>query len=225
MEIDFPSARRSPLAAAAPRAPRASWPSRRKMRRKNRRDDITPIRLRPRLRRQPRPARTRRALPARPSRPSPAGPAAVCPAPPSCPSLHFSPCGEAKCVSGPAGRGASRLARAGVLDPTSSTPSQRNEVIAVLSRASPLRWGEMQARRLRPRRVCPAEKSHTGCAGAAGGRPPAQARGGGVLVANPVSEWPFGSPLVRKARTTNNSRPVTACLPGIARNFSAFSFP
>ena len=33
------------------------------------------------------------------------------------PSLHFSPRGEAKCVRGPSGRGASRLARAGVLEP------------------------------------------------------------------------------------------------------------
>ena len=32
------------------------------------------------------------------------------------PSLHFSPRGEAKCVRGPSGRGASRLARAGVLE-------------------------------------------------------------------------------------------------------------
>ena len=31
-------------------------------------------------------------------------------------SLHFSPRGEAKCVRGPSGRGASRLARAGVLE-------------------------------------------------------------------------------------------------------------
>ena len=45
-------------------------------------------------------------------------------------------------------------------------PSKRNEVLAVLSRASPVRWGEMQARLLRPRRVRPAEKSRTGCAGA-----------------------------------------------------------
>ena len=33
------------------------------------------------------------------------------------PNLHFSPRGEAKCVRGPSGRGASRLARAGVLEP------------------------------------------------------------------------------------------------------------
>ena len=32
------------------------------------------------------------------------------------PSLHFSPRGEAKCVRGASGRGASRLARAGVLE-------------------------------------------------------------------------------------------------------------
>ena len=32
-------------------------------------------------------------------------------------SLHVSPRGEAKCVRGPSGRGASRLARAGVLEP------------------------------------------------------------------------------------------------------------
>ena len=48
---------------------------------KNRGGDITPIRLRRKLRRQPRPARPLAASPARPSRPSPAdpaGPAAVC---------------------------------------------------------------------------------------------------------------------------------------------------
>ncbi|MDE0294114.1 MAG: hypothetical protein OXI93_07970 [Bryobacterales bacterium] len=31
-------------------------------------------------------------------------------------NLHYSPRGEAKCVRGPSGRGASRLARAGVLE-------------------------------------------------------------------------------------------------------------
>ena len=31
-------------------------------------------------------------------------------------SLHFSPRGEVKCVRGPSGRGASRLARAGILE-------------------------------------------------------------------------------------------------------------
>ncbi len=62
------------------------------------------------------------------------------------PSLHFSPSGEAECVRGPAGRGASRLARAGVLDSTLSTASKRNEVMAVLSRASPVRRCERQAR-------------------------------------------------------------------------------
>ena len=35
---------------------------------------------------------------------------------PQAASLHFSPRGEAKCVRGPSGRGASRLARAGVLE-------------------------------------------------------------------------------------------------------------
>ena len=55
-------------------------------------------------------------------------------------SLHFSPRGEKKCVRRPSGRGASRLARAGVLDSTSSTASKRNEVMAVLSRASAIRW-------------------------------------------------------------------------------------
>ena len=76
----------------------------------------------------------------------------------------------------------------------------------------------------RSRRVRPVKKSRTGCAGAADGRPSAQAHRGRVLVANPVSEWPFGSPLVRKGRTTKNRRPdrrtrrqVTACLPTVAR--------
>ena len=75
----------------------------------------------------------------------------------------------------------------------------------------------------RPRRVRPVEKSCTGCAVAAGGRPSAQAQGGRVLVANQVSAWPFGSPLVRKGRTTKNRRPdrcdrrpVNASLPAIS---------
>ena len=152
-----------------PRAPRASLPSRRKKRRKNRGGDITPIRL-------------RRSLffvaPATPagtaSGARPADPAAVCPAPPGCPGLP------------------------------------------------------------RPRRVRAVEPSCTGCAGAAGGRASAQAHRGRVLVANQVSEGPFGSPWVRKGRTTKNRRPdrrarrpVNACLltsaqncpelPGIAR--------
>ena len=63
-------------------------------------------------------------------------------------SLHFSPRGEAKCVRGPSGlgasraeeKGASRLARAGVLDSTLSTASKRNEVLAVVSRASTVGW-------------------------------------------------------------------------------------
>ena len=41
-------------------------------------------------------------------------------------SLYFSPSGVAKCVRGLAGRDASRLARAGVLDSTLSTASKRN---------------------------------------------------------------------------------------------------
>ena len=69
MEIDLPSARRLPLAVAAPRATRASLPSRRKKRRKNRGGDITPIRLQRRLRRQPR--RDRQGPPGHP-RPGPA---------------------------------------------------------------------------------------------------------------------------------------------------------
>ena len=56
------------------------------------------------------------------------------------PGLHFSPRGEAKCVRGPSGRGASRLARAGVLDSTLSTASKRNEVLAVVSCASTVGW-------------------------------------------------------------------------------------
>ena len=59
----------------------------------------------------------------------------------------------------------------------------------------------------RPRRVRPVEPSCTGCAGAAGGRASAQAHRWRVLVANQVSEWPFGSPWVRKGRTTKNRRP------------------
>ena len=59
----------------------------------------------------------------------------------------------------------------------------------------------------RPRRVRPVEPSRTGCAGAAGGRASAQAHRWRVLVANQVSAWPFGSPWVRKGRTTKNRRP------------------
>ena len=59
----------------------------------------------------------------------------------------------------------------------------------------------------RPRRVRAIEKSRTGCAGAAGGRASAQAHRGRVLVANPVFAGPFGSPWVRKGRTTKNRRP------------------
>ena len=55
-------------------------------------------------------------------------------------SLHFSPRGEAKWVRGPPGRGARRLARAGVLDGTLSTASKRNEVLAVVWRASTVGW-------------------------------------------------------------------------------------
>ena len=54
--------------------------------------------------------------------------------------LHFSPRGEAKWVRGPSGRGASRLARTGVLDSTLSTASKRNEVLAVVSRVSTVGW-------------------------------------------------------------------------------------
>ena len=79
----------------------------------------------------------------------------------------------------------------------------------------------------RPRRVRPVEPSCTGCAGATGGRASAQAQGGRVLVANPVSAWPFGWPLVRKGRTTRNRRPdrctrspVNASLLTSARNCS-----
>ena len=55
-------------------------------------------------------------------------------------SLHFSPRGEAKCVREPSGRGASRLARAGVLDSTLSTASKRNEVLVLVSCASTVGW-------------------------------------------------------------------------------------
>ena len=72
----------------------------------------------------------------------------------------------------------------------------------------------------RPRRVRAIEKSRTGCAGAAVGRASAQAHRGRVLLANQGSAGPFGSPWVRKGRTTKNRRPdrracrpVTACLP------------
>ena len=72
----------------------------------------------------------------------------------------------------------------------------------------PIRPGRLRSARLpRPRRVRPVEKSRTGCAGAAGGRASAQAQGGCVFLANQVSEWPFGSPLVHKGHTTRNRRP------------------
>ena len=55
-------------------------------------------------------------------------------------SLYFSPRGKAEWVRGPSGRGASCLARAGVLDSTLSTASKRNEVLAVVSRAPAVMW-------------------------------------------------------------------------------------
>ena len=55
-------------------------------------------------------------------------------------SLHVSPRGEVKCVRGSSGRGASRLARAGVLKSTSSTASKCNEVMVVVSRAPTVMW-------------------------------------------------------------------------------------
>ena len=55
-------------------------------------------------------------------------------------SLHVSPRGEAKCVRGASGRGASCLARAGVLDSTLSTASKRNEVMVLVSCASTVAW-------------------------------------------------------------------------------------
>ncbi len=58
------------------------------------------------------------------------------------PSPQFSPSGERKCVRGPSVRGARRLARAGVLDCTSSMVIERNEAMAGLSRAYALRWVE-----------------------------------------------------------------------------------
>ena len=57
-------------------------------------------------------------------------------------SLPFSPREEEKCVRGPSGRGARRLARAGVLDPYIEHGKQalrrKSEVMAVVSRASPV---------------------------------------------------------------------------------------
>ena len=57
-------------------------------------------------------------------------------------------------------------------------------------------------------------------------------REGAVFLANPVSEWPFGSPWVRKGRTTKNRRPdrrtrrqVTASLPTFARHCAAILLP
>ena len=59
-------------------------------------------------------------------------------------SLHFSPRGEAKCVRGPSGRGARRLARAGVLEPYVEHGKQalrrKSEVMAVVLRASTVGW-------------------------------------------------------------------------------------
>ena len=86
----------------------------------------------------------------------------------------------------------------------------------------------------RPKRVRLAEekveKSRTGCAGAAGGRASAQAHRGRVFLANPGSECPFGSPWVRKGRTTENRRPnrrarrpVAAFLRVVARHGAAMA--
>ena len=67
-------------------------------------------------------------------------------------SLHISPRGERKCVGGASIRGARRSARGGVLESTLSTTSERNEVVAHLSRAFAVRWRDMQARAVP---VCP----------------------------------------------------------------------
>ena len=113
-----------------PPAPRASWPSRRKKRRNNRGGDITPIRLRRRLRRQP---RRERQGPPRPTRPGWLRSARRLQSAPACISHHLarrSACG-------------SRNMNHGLY--TSSTASKRNKVMAAVSRASAVRWGEMQA--------------------------------------------------------------------------------
>ena len=113
------------------------------------------------------------------------------------------------------------------------TPSRRNPGESIKALPGRPGCGLPGAPRMpRPRRVRLAEekveKSRTGCAGAAGGRASAQAHRGRVFLANPGSECPFGPPWVRKGRTTENRRPdrrarrpVTACLPGIARHWSA----
>ena len=103
-------------------------------------------------------------------------------------------------------------------------------------RSTSRRRGARLWRRPRPRRIRLAEEkvenSRTGCAGAAYGRPAAQAHRGRVFLANPVSAGPFGSPWVRKGRTTKNRRPdrrarrqVTASLRTFARQCAAILLP
>ncbi|MYA79468.1 MAG: hypothetical protein F4X39_02930 [Acidobacteriia bacterium] len=50
-------------------------------------------------------------------------------------------------MRGPSGRGASRLARTVALDRTSNTASRRQEALAVVSRAFPVKRGERQMSR------------------------------------------------------------------------------
>ena len=59
--------------------------------------------------------------------------------------LLFSSRGEAKGARAASGRGASLLARGGVLDGTVSTTSKRNKVMVALRRASAVTCGEQQA--------------------------------------------------------------------------------
>ncbi len=143
------------------------------------------------------------ASPARVSRPSPtdpAGPAAVCPAPPKLPKA---------CISHHVGR---RSAREGRQD--EARAAGRAQVCLTLHRARQA----SAAKSWRSYRVLPPS-----------GGDLCRAHRGRVLVANPVAEWPFGSPWVRKGRTTKNRRPDRAApaaqsrldcslLPRIARN-------
>ena len=57
-------------------------------------------------------------------------------------SLYFSRRGKAECTRGPSGRVTSFFSRVGALDSTLSTASKRNEVLAVVWRASAVMWVE-----------------------------------------------------------------------------------
>ena len=190
--------RESSRSTCRPRVLRASLPSRRKKRRKKRGGDIMPMRLLGRLRRRPRPGRLRSAR--------------CLQAAPACIAHHVarrSACG-------------SRNTNHGLY--TSSTPSQRNEVMAVVSRASAVRWGEMQAGLPCPRRVRAVENSRTGCAALrVDDLRPRRREGASFSQIRCLLGRSVGRECERDAQPETAAQSLLPCLllPGIARHFPA----